>query len=135
MDAFEYLFRASALVVPWAIGSDKPVSRFSLETGFFNNFSPIRTRFSKFSFVAMSTDESFPVNVSSCIQKENEEKVSAFHGYLSVVYHPAFAHFFPYDVVHAHPSHVSYRKTIDKINDTFFSILYRAQSLGDLQTF
>ncbi|KAJ6867484.1 hypothetical protein NC652_038631 [Populus alba x Populus x berolinensis] len=61
-----YFLRASSLVI-LLIGSKTPVAKFTLETGFFNNSSPTFTRFSKFSFMATSTDESVPVNVSSCI--------------------------------------------------------------------
>ena len=61
-----YFMRASSFVNLLA-GSKTPVSRFTLDTGFFNNPSPTFTRFSKFSLVAISTDASVPVNVSSCI--------------------------------------------------------------------
>ncbi|KAJ6872242.1 hypothetical protein NC651_031373 [Populus alba x Populus x berolinensis] len=58
--------RASSFVI-LSTGVKIPVPKSTLDTGFFNNFSPTFTRFSKFSFVATSMDESVPVSVSSCI--------------------------------------------------------------------
>ena len=43
-----------------------PVSKLTLETGFFRSAFPMLTRFSKFSFVAASDDVAVPVSVSSC---------------------------------------------------------------------
>ena len=60
-----YFLRASALVAPLPFGSKRPVSKLTLDTGFFNSLSPICSNFSRFSFVAISTEESVPVNVSS----------------------------------------------------------------------
>jgi hypothetical protein len=52
-------------LVPSSVGSTRPVSRFSLEIGFFNNDLPTFTKFSKFSFVATSTVATVPVKESS----------------------------------------------------------------------
>ncbi|KAJ6971762.1 hypothetical protein NC653_032332 [Populus alba x Populus x berolinensis] len=51
--------RASSFVI-LSTGVKIPVPKSTLDTGFFNNFSPTFTRFSKFSFVATSMDESVP---------------------------------------------------------------------------
>ncbi|RWR89998.1 hypothetical protein CKAN_01907500 [Cinnamomum micranthum f. kanehirae] len=58
--------RASSLVPSPLTSSDIPVSRFTLDTGFFNKLPPISTRLSKFSLVETSTLDAFPTNVSSC---------------------------------------------------------------------
>lgn len=60
-----YLFKVSSFVPPFLHCSDRPVCKFTLETGFFNKVFPILTNLSMFSLVAMSTEESVPVNVSS----------------------------------------------------------------------
>lgn len=65
MEKDMYLFRACSLVSSFE-GSKLPVSRFTLETGFFNNSSPTLTRLFRFSFVEVSTVDTVPLNVSSC---------------------------------------------------------------------
>lgn len=60
-----YLFRACSLVSSFE-GSRLPVSRFTFETGFFNNSLPTLTRLFRFSFVEVSTVDTVPLNVSSC---------------------------------------------------------------------
>ncbi|KAL5976585.1 hypothetical protein ACLOJK_020918 [Asimina triloba] len=59
--------RTCSFVPSFGTASKMPFSKFTRETGFFNNLSPIFTRSSKFSLVATSTDVTVPLNVSSCI--------------------------------------------------------------------
>lgn len=59
-----YLLRASSLLSS-LVGSKTPVSKFTLETCFFNSPSPTFTRSSKFFFVALSTEVTSPLSVSS----------------------------------------------------------------------
>lgn len=61
-----YLARASSLVSS-IDGSQRPLSRFTLETGFFRSLSPTSTRSSRFVFVAISTEYSSLLSVSSYI--------------------------------------------------------------------
>lgn len=60
-----YLVRASSLVPLSFMASYFPVLRFTIETGFFNNPLPTLKRFSRFSFVDISVEETAPLNVSS----------------------------------------------------------------------
>lgn len=62
---FSYFLRASSFVPPFSTGSDRPVSKFTLDTGFCNRLSPIRTSLFKFDFVDTSTEASVPSKVSS----------------------------------------------------------------------
>lgn len=62
---FRYLWSSCSLVPPSWTGSYRPVSKFTHETGFLSNWFPTSTRFSKFSFVALSTEDKSPVSVSS----------------------------------------------------------------------
>ncbi|KAJ0024505.1 hypothetical protein Pint_08831 [Pistacia integerrima] len=58
------LLRASSLV-SFSMGSDFPVSKFTLETGFFNNSSATFDRLFKFCTVEISTEDKSPFSVSS----------------------------------------------------------------------
>ena len=69
-----YLLRASSLV-SWVKGSKVPVSKLILEARFFNSPSPTFTSSSKFFFVATSTEETSPLNVSSCLQFNDVKKI------------------------------------------------------------
>lgn len=73
--SFAKRVRASSFVPSPSTTSYLPVSKFTLDTGFFNSLFPISTSASKFLPVATSTDEASPVNVSSCsplhISKKN----------------------------------------------------------------
>ena len=60
-----YLIKASLFVPPQRAGSEFPVCMLTLEEGEFSKPSPIPTRFFRFSFVAMSTDELSPVKFSA----------------------------------------------------------------------
>ena len=62
---FPYFIRASSLVPQFSSASARPVSKFTLDNGFFNRLSPICTSFSKFFVVQISTEASTEVNVSS----------------------------------------------------------------------
>uniref|UniRef100_A0A0V0H5F4 Putative ovule protein n=1 Tax=Solanum chacoense TaxID=4108 RepID=A0A0V0H5F4_SOLCH len=63
---FANSFKDSSFVPPVVSNcSNRPVFKFTLETGFFNKFVPISTNLSMFSLVDMSTEESAPLNVSS----------------------------------------------------------------------
>ena len=62
-----YLIKACSFVSLFLeLGSKTPVSKLTSETGFFSSFSPTLTRLSKFSLVAISTEDSFLLSVSSC---------------------------------------------------------------------
>ena len=64
-----YLVRACWLVSPLVSGSKRPFSKLTLETDFFNRFWPISVSFCRFSLVAMSTEDSVPLKVSSWIRR------------------------------------------------------------------
>ena len=62
--------RASAFVPSASIVSHLPVIKFVLETGFSNNLFPISTSLCRFLFVAISTDDSLPIKLSSFKKKK-----------------------------------------------------------------
>ncbi|RWR84139.1 hypothetical protein CKAN_01292800 [Cinnamomum micranthum f. kanehirae] len=69
-----HLLRTCSFVPSFSTVSKIPDSKFNLEMGFFNNPSPIFARFSRFSLVAISTDDRTPLNSSSLLINQKEFK-------------------------------------------------------------